>query len=318
MNRVESHCLTMPKDCFQTACGCLLLILLAGCATLGGNARRALAGSFKTDHLEIRYRPGSKTAAEAETVGLAAERELGRMCRLFEVANDQTFTLFIFDDQVELHAVTKISDDLHGFATGHEGYFVLHDPALVHEMGHLVAYAKIGRPADDFLNEAMAEAVFDATKTATMDAEAKYLLSHQQLPALRELRGLKSLPEWMKSHPRISLYQVGGSWLRFLLRSYGAEKTKRFYREANTEKIFGASLENLEASWHLWLENARFRPEAMAALDKLHVWEDGHRTIMAGKVFTFTMVVPESERAGATFHWEKDGQPRPDLDPFLL
>ena len=299
--------------------GCVA-IFSPGCVSLPYESRAAaeLTASFKSEHFDIRYRPVSKTAREVAQVSAAAERELEAMCRLFEVKNDQRYTFYLFDRLSDFQRVLKGSATLAGFAYSRSGFFVLNDPAMAHELAHLVAGIKLGPAASTFLSEGLANVIFDETKTATYDAEARYLLLRKGLPALAALGGLKPVNVWIAEHPGVDVYRVGGSWMRYLLRRFGVEKFKKYYLSADTVKSFGAPLDVIEAEWHEWLRSRRLTSRAEDALNALHTHAEGQRVIMAEETFHFEVSVPENELVGAEFFWEKNGKRVPEMDGVTL
>lgn len=281
-----------------------------GCTPIGPGERNAaatLTGSARTEHLEIRYRPNSRSAAAANEVGAAAERELARMTARFGVSNDQRYTLYLFDDAEDLHAVTRT--EARAYATGGAVYIVLHDPALVHEMGHVVAFAKLGLGKDEFLLEAMGNAMFGPARIAEMHARSKLWLAQGELPALRDLAGQLDIRTWSQDHPRLGIYDIGGSWLAFLLDTYGPEKLQQYYVGGRTDQAFGAPLAEVEAQWHAWLQRYPWRPEVEAAVKGM-LPDANPMTVMEGEGFSWHLVVPSNEKApGVSFRWFKDGAP---------
>jgi hypothetical protein len=289
-----------------------------GCTSTAGAARGVMPKSASSAHVDVRAKSGSRSWAEARQVAAKAEEDLARISTVFAVPNDRRYELFIFDDFEDFHAVTKVPPPIAGFALNGTAFFVLHDPAMAHELGHAVARAKIGQPANLFLLEGLACTMFGPATMASFDVQVKRLLKQNKLPALAALQAVNDLTQWSEKFPDVDLYHTGGSWLNFLFRTRGAAKVKEYYRSGNAEAALGAKLETLEAEWHAFLMNLRLRPEAEAAMEKKFSGTDAVTTI-ADETFTFSVTVPKDiEARGYSFQWEKDGKLLPEQKKTTL
>src|SRR5687767_7550213 len=78
--------------------------VVLGPAAFAGPASHT--GIVKTKRFEVRYRPGSRAAADADRQAVAAERDLDRIAAALETTPKGPFTLWIYDDVDELHLAT--------------------------------------------------------------------------------------------------------------------------------------------------------------------------------------------------------------------
>jgi hypothetical protein len=249
---------------------CVLAVaVLAAAARAGdrpGDTEKELTGSFRTDHFEIRYRPGSRAGASVERTGATAERDLARICTLLEVKSDAKYVLFLFDDVPEIWRVTKTSGNA-GFSDGDASYLPYDDDQTrFHEMVHIVGHAKVGDPRTMSFAEGIANALLEYVHGVHVHAVAKYYRKAGKLPPVAEMLGAPDFYAWLGQHPGLNAYDIAGSWFRFLLDAHGIAKVKRWYLGEPAKKVFGADEAALEKSWLAALDKYELRPEVEALL----------------------------------------------------
>jgi hypothetical protein len=231
-----------------------------------GDTEKELSGSYRTDHFEIRYRPGSRAGASVERTGAMAERDLDRICSLLEVKNDAKYVLFLFDDVPEIWRVTKTSGNA-GFSANDASYLPYDDDQTrFHEMVHIVGHAKVGDPKTMFLAEGIANALLEYVHGVHVHAVAKYYRKAGKLLPVAEMLGATDFYAWMSQHAGLNAYDIAGSWFRFLLDAHGIAKVKRWYLGEPAKKVFGADEVALEKAWLAALDKFELRPEVEALL----------------------------------------------------
>ena len=240
------------------------LVLVA--TALAGDADKTLTGVYKTEHLDVRYRPGSRAAASVERTGAVAERDLARICTQLEVKNDTRYTLYVFDDLPELAAVTKTTGT-GGFSTNDGSYIPYdNDQTRTHEMTHLVTHTKIGDTKSLFFNEGIANALLEFVHGVPVHAVAKYYKKAGKLPPLAEMTGAADFYAWLRAHPGLNAYDIAASWMKFLIDTHGIAKVKQYYTGKPAKTVFGADDAALEKSWLAALDKFELRPEVEALL----------------------------------------------------
>lgn len=297
-----------------------LVLALTGCQTVVGYAwqtsiKRELPGSITTEHFDVRYHPGSRSAIHARRIGAEAELELAKICARLEVKNDVRYTLFLFDDAEEVGKVA------HNSAVGGFSFSrfvcvtVSDDAARFHELIHAVASAKIGQGKGAFVMEGLAGALFEPNQEMDTHAGAKSYRQQGKLPPLAEgltANATEGWIAWLNRHSDINVYTMAGSWMQFLLEAHGAEKTKRYYRGEDPAAVFGAPLAQLEKDWLSALD----RYEVPAAIKARMAYTRGQDPMR------FTGVVGETFEGGVPaspfkppepsmvfkFQWLKDGK----------
>jgi hypothetical protein len=246
-----------------------LAALVAAPALAGehsGDSDKVLTGSLKTEHLDIRFRPGSRAGASAERTGAVAERDLARICEQLQVKNDGRYSLFLFDDIPEIWAVTKVTGNA-GYSSGDTSYIPFeNDQTRFHEMVHIVAFAKVGAGKTMFLAEGLANALLEFVHGVPVHAVAKYYRKAGALPPLAEMTGAADSYAWMRAHPALNAYDVAASWMKFLIDTHGIAKVKQYYVGKPAKTVFGADEAALEKAWLAALDKFELRPEVEALL----------------------------------------------------
>lgn len=256
--------------------GVLTAAMLVAAARAGdhvGESDKVLSGTYKTEHFDVRYRPGSRAGASVERAGAMAERDLARICSQLEVKNDARYSLFLFDDVAELSAVTKTTGNA-GFsandassATGASSYIPYdNDQTRTHEMVHIVAHAKVGDAKTLFFAEGLANALLEYVHGVPVHAVAKYYRKAGKLPPLGEMTGAPDFYAWLGQHPGFDAYDVAASWMRFLIDTHGIAKVKQYYLGKPAKTALGADDAALEKAWIAALDKFDLRPEVEALL----------------------------------------------------
>jgi len=240
--------------------GMLLTVALTLAAAVGASERPAFAaakpekvltGSFATEHFDVRYRPGSRAGATADRDAARAELDLRDICAKLEFTPTGRFTMYIYDDAAELQVITGMSG-VGAFSSGR----VTHvpkgdDQTRYHEIAHLVT-ARLPKPGKEarnmFFPEGMANALLRFVHGVHVHATAKFHRTRKTLPPLADLMQ-GDFYAWQRAHPKVSAYDIAGSFLLFLLETYGAGPLKLYYGGTSAKRAFGKSEKQLEAAW---------------------------------------------------------------------
>src|SRR5262245_29852492 len=119
-----------------TGIACLSLAFLA--AAVSADPSKSHTGVVKTKRFEIRYRPGSRAAADADRQAVAAEEDLDRIAAALETTPKGPFTLWLYDDVRELWAATGTKDNA-GFSSVNATHIPYdNDQTRLHELVHIV------------------------------------------------------------------------------------------------------------------------------------------------------------------------------------
>lgn len=145
---------------------------------------------------------------------------------------------------------TSIEDPFgYGFHIHAQGF---PHPVLKHELAHVftVPWSPLKVSLKIGLHEGIAVAA---------DWDEGRLTGHQWAKAMRQMEIAPSLSEIMGfgfwGHAGARSYLLAGSFVRFLVDTYGVEKFKSVFPTGNFAKHYGKNLYSLEAEWIRFLEN---------------------------------------------------------------
>jgi hypothetical protein len=240
------------------------VVLLVLCVPALAAPEATHTGVVQTEHLEIRYRPGSRAAAGVDRVAAMAERDLAAMEAILDIeVQPPRWKLFLYDDVRELQAVTG-AVGAGGFSVPDASHVPYdNDQTRFHELAHVVTY-RLPKSGDEtrnrFFPDGMANAMLEFVHGVHVHAVAAFTKREGKLPSI-EAMTTGDFYEWIQAHPGVSAYDVAASWLRFLLDTYGAKRLRRYYTGTPIRKAMGASRETVEAKWRAMLDAYEIRPE---------------------------------------------------------
>lgn len=265
----------------------------------------------RTRHFEVRCRSGSRAEASIDRVAGLVEAELARILDELDWRDfDQTLQIFLYDDVDELSRITGTSGNA-GFSIPGQMHIPHdNDQTRQHEMVHVVAEKlpeKGDEPRNLFFAEGLANAILRYVHGVPVDAVAAFYQRRGQLPSLAEIHAIGDFYAWLAAHPGFNGYDVAGSYLRYLLDTYGARKTRRYYCGVAAKKAFGVNLAEIEKGWHKRLAEVDLRSGLLALLRE-----------RAGEEVTFTRYVPpdqtlDAQTLGPAREWTELTQPIADV-----
>ena len=191
------------------------------------------------------------------------------------------------------------------------------DQTRLHELVHVVAekFPESGpEPRNLFFAEGLANAVLRFIDGVHVDAVAAFYKKCGQLPTLAEVHAIPDFYDWLKKHRGVNGYDIAGSYLRYLLDTYGAAKTRKYYRGVPARDAFGVDLAALENGWHARLDKVVLRPGTEALLAA----RAGRPPASPESKLTEAVLGPKSawtelDRAeivaGDPGRWARDGEP---------
>lgn len=244
----------------------LAIARLEGPAGIGTSVAE-LTAREATRHYAIRYRPGSKAGAAVDRIAWCVEEEYRRISDTLDLkgrVDERTpFYLFLYDDLEELTKVTATGGNA-GFSAARESHVPYdNDQTRLHEMVHVVmaAVKEAGpEPRNMFFVEGIANAVLRFVHGVPVHAVAAYERKRGTLPPLATL-GAGDFYDFLRKNPGFDGYDVGGSFMLFLLDRYGPRKTVDFYKGKPAQRSLGAPLDEVEAAWLAFLDSYAVRPE---------------------------------------------------------
>lgn len=232
-----------------------------------------LIEAAKTDHFVIRCRPGSRAEASVDRVAALVEADLAAILKALGLREfGHTIQIFLYDDVAELQRLTGVPAA--GYSTTLQSH-VPHDndQTRMHELVHVVAEKFVERGPEKrnlFVAEGLANAVLRYVSGVSVDAVAAFHRRRGDLPALGEILALPDFYAWLQQHPAVNAYDVAGSWMRFLLDTYGPAKVRQYYMGVPAAKAFGKEIDAIEKAWHEHLDKIVLRPGVLSLLRERH------------------------------------------------
>jgi tetratricopeptide (TPR) repeat protein len=231
--------------------------------------QQRLGGALKTEHFYIYYPKGSDTAKSLDLVARDHEYRYARLVNLFGEAPPGPVYSYIYGDPEEKHRLfgtrqTQFAKpwlkQIHLNADEHP-----HD-VLQHELAHVLSGAFSGWPfrTAGWLNTALIEGL-----ATGVDWRANDLDPHQWSAAMRQLgmvppiESLFSPVGFFGKTAGLS-YTLSGSFVRFLIDTYGIEKFKAAYRTGDLDTAYQKPIAALRQEWENVLDGLVLPPYALS------------------------------------------------------
>lgn len=255
-------------------CVWFVLLGLLGSSGVAAAQAESHTGHVKTAHFDVRYRPASKAGAFVEREAAQAERDLADICAQLKLDPKGRYELFLYDDVEDLSKTTGTTGN-GGFSAGDASHVpVQSDQTRYHELVHVIALDRLPKSGDEprnlFFAEGLSNALLGYVHGVHVHSVARWYLDEKVLPPLAEMTGAEDFYAWLGARSGFNAYDVAGSYVRFLLDTYGATKTARYYGGATTTAAFGADPARVERAWREALARHELRPEVRALLAERH------------------------------------------------
>jgi tetratricopeptide (TPR) repeat protein len=223
----------------------------------------------ESKHLRIHYRRGSAADTDIDRILAAHEEVYSKICGLLRVEVPKKIGYFLFSSQDE---ATRCNGALLNSSDRSRQVFALYSDSLkrattAHELTHVIAYSICPlstRQRLEFLSEGLAEAMVGRferpLQRGSPDELATKLIEQGQVPALSELL---SNQRFKTMDPSIT-YTVAGSFVDWLLSTYGIQRFKTIYKGLSPRhtpeqvdtiltEVYGRDLEQLKSDWLAYL-----------------------------------------------------------------
>jgi hypothetical protein len=250
----------------------LLAVLALTCPALG--QAETHTESLATKHFEVHFRPLSRAGAFVEREAARAERDHAEICAALGLEPKGRYQLFLYDDIEDLSVTTGTRGN-GGFSAGTASHIpVNNDQTRFHELVHIIAFSRLEKAGKErrnlFFAEGLANALLEHVHGVPVHAVARFYLDRKALPPLAEMTGVSDFYVWLGARAGFNAYDVAGSYLRFLLDTYGAKQTSDYYMGATASAAFGVDEARLEKDWLGALARFDLRTEVLTLLDERH------------------------------------------------
>ena len=246
--------------------GLLLLIYLnrggLGLRPTRGYIEKALGGLHETEHFNIYYEKGSKVEREIERIARDHEFRYAQLIDYLQTQAARKVNAYIYTSPEQKKRLigaghTLVEDPLgYGY---HVNYEPFPHPIIKHEMVH--ALTTDWHP---FFKVSLKLGLHEGIAVAADWNEGK-LTPHQWSKAMRELgvaptiEQIMGLGFWAQASSRS--YTLAGSFVRYVVDSYGIEAFKRVFPTGNFGTVYGKSLAELNSEWETFLDSVSLTPQ---------------------------------------------------------
>ncbi|MCH8292773.1 hypothetical protein IH992_16915 [Candidatus Poribacteria bacterium] len=220
-----------------------------------GYIEKKLGGLKETAHFKIFYEKGSKVERKIESIAQDHEFRYAQLIHYFEMQPTRKVQAYIYTSPEQKKRLmgargTSVEDPFgHGY---HINYRSFPHPIMKHELAHALT-------ADwsPFLKVSLKLGLHEGIAVAA-DWDEGQLTAHQWSKAMRQLNIAPSIHRimglgfWTQASSKS--YTLAGSFVRFVVDTYGIEKFKRVFQRGNFRKVYGKPLSDLVQEWEAFLE----------------------------------------------------------------
>ena len=239
---------------------CLLLLIYLNRGELGlrptrGYIENALGGLHETEHFNIFYEKGSKIEREIEQIARDHEFRYAQLIDYLRTQPTRKVNAYIYTSPEQkkrlIGAGHTLVEDPFGYGY-HVNYEPFPHPIIKHELVH--ALTTDWHP---FLKVSLKLGLHEGIAVAADWNEGK-LTPHQWSKAMRELgvaptiEQIMGLGFWAKASSRS--YLLAGSFVRYVVDTYGIAAFKRAFPVGNFSAAYGKSLSELSSEWETFLD----------------------------------------------------------------
>lgn len=231
-------------------------------------------------HLRVHYRPGTFSAAAIDTFSTDTEAAIAHIEQTLGVTwsggDDYYLAYALFSDpDLGVRGYTRpgyrtIIQMYDGSGTRLDRQY-----ASTHELTHQIAYDTIGEAATTMLLEGLAmyagQFYLVADGSVSLDGLARAALAQNRLIPITALNdgSVGFIGRFYYRRP----YDEAGSFVQFLISTYGLPAFKRVYTTGDFGGVYGKSLLELQGEWEQYLESPRavgpFAPDSARYFDDL-------------------------------------------------
>lgn len=241
-----------------------------GFTTTLTSAREHLSLTRETEHFVIYYSPGSQTEREIDAVATEHEFAWHRLAGILAREPDYKIHSFVFANRRQKRAV--FGADRVEISLPWKRQIYLHHQAFPHgALHHELAHAFGAAFGDPIFGLSPAVGLIEGLANALAPRASDGLDLHDQAAILDRLEKRPPLAEiigvgfWRHASSRA--YTTAGSFCAWLIDEHGIDAMTELYRRGGGfEAIYGRTLDELEASWLVFLRARPIADDDVAAM----------------------------------------------------
>lgn len=261
--------LALASLLFLLQCGLFAYRAVLGTEISAVHIQAQLGGQFETEHFIIHYPKKNLSSQRIEALAQDHEFRFHQLTALLGVSPTEKIRSYIYAGPAQKRAL--MGADRTYIAKPWQGAIHLHKlnygaPVLKHELAHVFG-AQINRdllaiPTLAGLIPKMA--IVEGLAVAATWIQGRLTL-HQWSAAMVDLGMAPPLSQLIDSSNFLGLnasmaYTLSGSFLRFLLDTYGLEKLQTLYKHGEFEGVYESSLAELSQQWEDFVTNRKKVP----------------------------------------------------------
>ena len=227
-----------------------------------GYIENALGGLHETEHFNIFYEKGSKVEREIERIVRDHEFRYAQLIAYLQTQPSRKVNAYIYTSPEQkkrlIGAGHTLVEDPFGYGF-HVNYEPFPHPIIKHELVH--ALTTDWHP---FFKVSLKLGLHEGIAVAADWNEGK-LTPHQWSKAMRELGVAPTIDQimglgfWAQASSRS--YMLAGSFVRYVVDTYGIEAFKRVFPTGNFRGVYGKSLAELSNEWETFLDTVPLTTE---------------------------------------------------------
>ena len=216
---------------------------------------KKLGGFHQTENFLLFFEKGSIVENKIEKIAADHEFRYAQLIKYFRIKPDKKVRSYIYTSPKQkkrlMGAKHTSLQDVTGYGL-HINFEDFPHPILKHELAHVLT-----SEWHPFLPISLKLGLHEGIAVAA-EWDSGNLDPHQWTQAMRDLniapsiQGIMGFGFWMQSGPLS--YTVAGSFVRFLVDTYGIEKFKHVFPTGNFEKIYNKNLATLDQEWQAFLD----------------------------------------------------------------
>jgi len=190
-----------------------------------------------TPHYQFHFHPGSFAANHIHKAAELQEACYSRISQTLGVSMPIPIKYYLCESAEEVGKLAGDDSPSNGYAKAPDIIYAVYTEKIdclgPHEDAHLLSY-QLGKPASAFWREGLAM-YFEGTQFGLPNAAWM-----QELVRQGRYAGVEKLCDnkYFSSVDTRITYPIAGYWTEYLITTYGLEKFRRFYADANTRAAF--------------------------------------------------------------------------------
>ncbi|MCX7958137.1 MAG: hypothetical protein N3B13_03745 [Deltaproteobacteria bacterium] len=231
----------------------------------------SIGAIYHTKHFEIIYPPDQEWSGHIGVIAGLHEFYYGELVKELKIEKDIKIRSYIFRDEDEKKILTGAGRTQIAKPWLKEIYITpvsITDSKLKHEISHILAGSLIDSPLGLYgmfrglipnmaVVEGISVALEPETNIMTIHEKASVLMKKGKLPSLKELF---NTGKFYSKSSSVS-YSVSGSFIKYLIDTYGIDKFKRILQNEDIIEVYEKDISQIEKEYQTFLSDIEIAPQ---------------------------------------------------------